>query len=361
MHYCINHYHTLEASLYNGWTKNHDYKRWFSEEGGYQQRERFFPRRGLHSRNPNPSFLLPHTQISKPNSFLFKPILKHLENYPRHSLPPTWSPNTTHPHPPNPNLRPTIKPMACKTDVPRHLSYGASPKLNSPTPPSRGPPPVSTTNEPAPVPPPSSPGRYKIPKALGYHETRTCVFTSGKWDTSMGVDYLVAVKSICESIAECAKLTPTHKALGLVNAQLHRIINHYILPQSSSYQRVTFLDILVLYALLNRIPISFGFQEVNSYLKGDGAAKKQATRGKQSAEPSAPPRHPSGRKSSTGKKIKKIVKAMKEMIGEITNLVELMIRLFRDRRSQEEDTYLSDEEDAEDVARDEEEDKGEED
>ncbi|MED6219304.1 hypothetical protein PIB30_034647 [Stylosanthes scabra] len=159
-----------------------------------------------------------------------------------------------------------------------------------------------------------------------------------------------------------------------VNAQLYRIINHYILPQSGFYQRVTFL-------------VSFdqeNFQEVNSYLKGGGAAKKQATRGKQLVKPSAPPRPPSGRKSSTGKKIKKIVKSMKEMMREITNLVELMIQFSKDCHSQEvsnkrdlaktkhllrmtyqdileEETHLSDEEDAKDVARDEQEEEDEED
>ncbi|MED6176247.1 hypothetical protein PIB30_086279 [Stylosanthes scabra] len=70
--------------------------------------------------------------------------------------------------------------------------------------------------------------------------------------------------------------------------------------------------------------------EVNSYLKGGGAVKKQATRGKQHIEPFVPLRPHSGRKSSTRKKIKKIIKAMKEMMGEITNLVELMIQFSKD-------------------------------
>ncbi|MED6219305.1 hypothetical protein PIB30_034648 [Stylosanthes scabra] len=128
------------------------------------------------------------------------------------------------------------------------------------------------------------------------------------------------------------------------------------------------------------------FQEVTSYLKGGGAVKKQAARDKQSAKPFTPPRPPSGPKSSTGKKIKKIMKAMKEIMGEITNLVELIIRFSKDRHSQEVsdqrdlaktkkllqmthqdilelevETYLSDEEDAEYVAGDEEEEEDEED
>ncbi|MED6159500.1 hypothetical protein PIB30_042823 [Stylosanthes scabra] len=100
---------------------------------------------------------------------------------------------------------------------------------------------------------------FKIVEALGYHETGIYVFTYGKWNKNLGVDYLIAVKSICENFAKCTNLNPTHKALGPVNAQLHRIINHYILPQSGSFQRVTFLDTLVHYALLNRISISFGY------------------------------------------------------------------------------------------------------
>ncbi|MED6189755.1 hypothetical protein PIB30_099057 [Stylosanthes scabra] len=80
--------------------------------------------------------------------------------------------------------------------------------------------------------------RYKIAEALGYHETGICVFTSGKWDSSLGVDYLVAVKSICDNF-------------------------------------------------------------------GGHAAKKQATRGKRTSEPSTSPRPHSSRKSSMAKKIKK--------------------------------------------------------
>ncbi|MED6171445.1 hypothetical protein PIB30_040825 [Stylosanthes scabra] len=106
--------------------------------------------------------------------------------------------------------------------------------------------------------------RYKIAEALGYHETGICVFTSGKCDKQLGVDYLVAVKTIW-----------------------------------------------------------------------GGAAKKQASRGKNHAETSDPPRPPSGRRSSTGRKIKKIVKAMKDMMRKITTLVDLMIRFSKDCFSQE--------------------------
>ncbi|MED6184011.1 hypothetical protein PIB30_043195 [Stylosanthes scabra] len=421
----------------------------FPKRSGYQLRGGFQPRRSYSTRNSLSSFHLPHSPTSKPNCSPFHKKHHHFETFPQPSFLATPSqPSLSH-QPLNPTLRPSIKPMARKTAVPHHLRHGAPSEPGSPTPPSsRGNHHHRSNTEPEPSSPPASRGkrpiqneespppqpqrseilldRYKIAEALGYHETGICVFTSGKWDKQLGVDYLVAVKTICENFVECVNLSPTHKALRVVNAQLLHIINHYLLPHIGSYQRVTFLDTLVLYALLNRIPISFAYlmmrhmfecvkserntalpyvlfltkifalfkvpfnqahsQEVNSYLKRGGAAKKQATRGKNHAETSDPPRPPFGRRSSTSRKIEKIVKAMKEMMREITTLVELMIRFSKDRLSQEtsdqkdlaetkqllqmtnqdlleleEETYMSDTEDAEETARDEEEEDEEED
>ncbi|KAL4328960.1 hypothetical protein AHAS_Ahas13G0252300 [Arachis hypogaea] len=54
-------------------------------------------------------------------------------------------------------------------------------------------------------------------------------------------------------------VTPTHRALGPSHAQPYHIITHILLPQSSSYQRVTLINTLVLYAILNKIQISFAY------------------------------------------------------------------------------------------------------
>ncbi|MED6161924.1 hypothetical protein PIB30_065441 [Stylosanthes scabra] len=67
-------------------------------------------------------------------------------------------------------------------------------------------------------------------------------------------------------------VTPTHQSLGPVNAQLHCIVTHIILPQNGSYQRVSFCDTLVLFALIMRIKISFAYlmmRHMHDCIKGD--------------------------------------------------------------------------------------------
>ncbi|MED6171061.1 hypothetical protein PIB30_037177 [Stylosanthes scabra] len=54
-------------------------------------------------------------------------------------------------------------------------------------------------------------------------------------------------------------VTPTHKSLGPIYAQLHRIVNHISLPQNGSDQRVSFCYTLVLFALIMRVKISFAY------------------------------------------------------------------------------------------------------
>ncbi|MED6165540.1 hypothetical protein PIB30_100503 [Stylosanthes scabra] len=77
---------------------------------------------------------------------------------------------------------------------------------------------------------------------------------------------------ICTRTSLCDGFTPTHKSLGPVFAQLHRIITHIILPQSGSYQKVSFCDTLVLFALIMRVKISFAYlmmRHMHDCIKGD--------------------------------------------------------------------------------------------
>ncbi|QHN81999.1 uncharacterized protein DS421_20g691840 [Arachis hypogaea] len=98
-----------------------------------------------------------------------------------------------------------------------------------------------------------------ISDALKYIDVGPCAYTSVKWDEGVGVSYNDALASICEHISLIDGITPTHKALGYERAQLHRIVNHILLPQSGSYQRVSYTDTLVLYALLTKTEISFAY------------------------------------------------------------------------------------------------------
>ncbi|QHN96093.1 uncharacterized protein DS421_18g615410 [Arachis hypogaea] len=64
---------------------------------------------------------------------------------------------------------------------------------------------------------------------------------------------------VCENFSSLDGTTLTYKALGPVRVLLHRIINHVIMPQSGSYQRVTICDTLVLFVILSSAPISFAY------------------------------------------------------------------------------------------------------
>ncbi|QHN92315.1 uncharacterized protein DS421_17g582660 [Arachis hypogaea] len=98
-----------------------------------------------------------------------------------------------------------------------------------------------------------------ISDSLKYTDVGPCAYTSVKWDNGVCVSYNDALANICEHVSLIDGITPTHKALGYERPQLHRIVNHILLPQSGSYQRVSYTDTLVLYALLTKIEILFAY------------------------------------------------------------------------------------------------------
>ncbi|MED6200190.1 hypothetical protein PIB30_082662 [Stylosanthes scabra] len=93
----------------------------------------------------------------------------------------------------------------------------------------------------------------RIGNILGYTDDGLTVYTSRKWNPALNLSYHDALACICTRISLSDGITPTHKSLGPVYAQLHRIITHIILPQSGSYQKVSFFDTLVLFAVIEWI------------------------------------------------------------------------------------------------------------
>ncbi|QHN93824.1 uncharacterized protein [Arachis hypogaea] len=98
-----------------------------------------------------------------------------------------------------------------------------------------------------------------ISDSLKYTDVGPCAYTSVKWDDGVGISYHDALAHICEHVFLIDGITPTHKGLGYERAQLHRIVNHILIPQSGSYQRVSYTDTLILYALITKIEISFAY------------------------------------------------------------------------------------------------------
>ncbi|MED6137021.1 hypothetical protein PIB30_061138 [Stylosanthes scabra] len=112
----------------------------------------------------------------------------------------------------------------------------------------------------------------RIGEILGYTDEGLTVYTSGKWDSDLNISYHDALAYICTRISLNDGVTPTHKSLGPVYAQLHCIIIHIILPQNGSYQKVSFCDTLVLFALIMRVKILFAYlmmRHMHDCIKGD--------------------------------------------------------------------------------------------
>ncbi|MED6123589.1 hypothetical protein PIB30_050503 [Stylosanthes scabra] len=93
---------------------------------------------------------------------------------------------------------------------------------------------------------------------------------------------------------------------------------------------------------LSKFFIAFGvdlskesYFEVKSFLKEGGGIKKTTDRSTKEQSNSTAPRSSKGPKLSNSKKIKKLVKIVKELIGEVTRLVNMLITFSKNRHSQE--------------------------
>ncbi|KAL4294106.1 hypothetical protein AHAS_Ahas18G0194900 [Arachis hypogaea] len=142
---------------------------------------------------------------------------------------------------------------------------GKSPMTEEETPSS--PPPRSTSRPLGRLAPSSRPSKgcqillnhENISESLAYIDVGVNAYVFGKWDNHFRVSHQDVLVNICENISLMDGVTPTHRALSPSRTQLHRIIIHILLPQSGSYQRVSFYYSLILYAILNKIQISFAY------------------------------------------------------------------------------------------------------
>ncbi|MED6188966.1 hypothetical protein PIB30_091026 [Stylosanthes scabra] len=89
---------------------------------------------------------------------------------------------------------------------------------------------------------------------------------------ALNISYSGTLAYICTRISLSDRVTPTHRSLGPVYAQLHHVITHIIMPQNGSYQKISFCDTLVLFALIMRVKISFTYlmmRHMHDSIKGD--------------------------------------------------------------------------------------------
>ncbi|MED6185073.1 hypothetical protein PIB30_053531 [Stylosanthes scabra] len=137
----------------------------------------------------------------------------------------------------------------------------------------------------------------RIGEILGYTDDGLTVYTSGKWNPALNLSYHDALVCICTRISLSDSVTPTHKSLGPIYAQLHRIITHIILPTTS-------------------LLMCFGGGAVKRAAKRDLRAERRVLEEKERRARASTSRS----SKSKGSGIKLLVTVVRELIQEVINM-----------------------------------------
>ncbi|MED6123726.1 hypothetical protein PIB30_052034 [Stylosanthes scabra] len=172
----------------------------------------------------------------------------------------------------------------------------------------------------------------RIGEILGYTDDGLMVYTSGKWDPALNMSYHDALACICTRISLSDGVTPTHKSLGPIYAQLHRIITNHpaskrFLPKGDRNTALPYDMFLTkvfkaFFVNLDNKP----YEAKYSHLKGGGAVIRAAKRDlrverRTLEEEERRARASTSRSSkSKGSRIKLLVTVVRELIQEVINM-----------------------------------------
>ena len=70
---------------------------------------------------------------------------------------------------------------------------------------------------------------------------------------------IMLLPPFCENVHLLDGERITHGALGHTWAHLHHIISHFILPKGNSFDKVSYMNCLIMYALKSKTILSFGY------------------------------------------------------------------------------------------------------
>ena len=110
---------------------------------------------------------------------------------------------------------------------------------------------------------------------LNMPENGPSLFCSKKWVTSDSfiLSYDQVISTIYDNISLLDGDKVTNKALGNKWAQLHRVVNHIILPKGGSFDKVSYMDTLIQYALITKTLIPFGYVMMQHMKKSSNSGK----------------------------------------------------------------------------------------
>ena len=94
---------------------------------------------------------------------------------------------------------------------------------------------------------------------LGVPRTGAQRYTTNSWVQFEGYDPLESIRQMCENpnIQELSR--PKIADLTLESRLIHHIIAHNILPRSGSYEYTSYLDLFIMWAILNKVKLDLAF------------------------------------------------------------------------------------------------------
>jgi hypothetical protein len=94
---------------------------------------------------------------------------------------------------------------------------------------------------------------------LGVPRTSIQRYTTNSWMQFEGYDPLESIRQMCGNPSIEEPYRPKISDLTLESRLIHYIITHNILPRSGSYEYMTYLNLFVIWCILNKVKLDLAF------------------------------------------------------------------------------------------------------
>jgi hypothetical protein len=94
---------------------------------------------------------------------------------------------------------------------------------------------------------------------LGVSHTTLQRYTTNDWMQFQGYDPLASIRQMCGNPNIQHVQKPTNTELTIERRLIHHIITHNILPRSGSYDYISYLDLLLIWCILNKVKLDLAF------------------------------------------------------------------------------------------------------
>jgi hypothetical protein len=94
---------------------------------------------------------------------------------------------------------------------------------------------------------------------LGVPRTNLQCYTTNDWVQFQGYDLLASIRQMCGNPNIQHVQKPKNTELTIESRLIHHIITHNILPRSRSYEYISYLDLFLIWCILNKVKLDLAF------------------------------------------------------------------------------------------------------